>query len=97
MRLITNLLIVCMVALFLFAGCAGLMVGGKAVTSAGNHTEINVFSGNFNDNNLWSRNTRTDTRTSNIKIDNDNTVGVLALVAVAMVGAWIIGRMLKVG
>jgi len=97
MRLITNLLLICMVAFFVFACSAGVMVGGKAVTSNGNHTEINILSKNFTDNNLWSHNTRTDTRTSNVKIDNDNTVGMLGLVAVLCVGALVFGRMMKVG
>jgi len=97
MRLLTNLLLVCTISIFLFGACAGLGLGAKAVTTNGNHTEINILSKNFTDNNLWSHNTRTDTRTSSIKIDNDNTVGMLGLVAVLCVGAWVLGRMLKVG
>lgn len=93
LRLATNLLLICIVMLFLFAACAGLGVGARAVTSTANQTEINVFSHNFNNNDLFSNNPKTTTT----RIDNDNTGGTIGLVIVVCVGAWILGRMLKVG
>jgi len=80
-----------MITIFLFGACAGLGLGAKAVTSNGNHTEINVFSHNFNNNNVMSRNTRTDTRTTNA----DNTLGALGLAACVIVGMLVWGRISK--
>lgn len=93
LRLATNLLLICVLCLFLFSACAGLGLGARAVTSNGNQTEINVLSHNFNNNDLFSNNPKTTTN----RIDNDNTAGTIGLVVVACAGAWILGRMLKVG
>lgn len=91
MRLATNLLLICTITIFLFGACAGLGIGAKAVTSNGNHTEINLFSHNFNNNNVMSRNSRTDTRTT--RVDADNTLGALGLAACVVVGMLVWGRM----
>ena len=96
MRLATNLFYIILISLFLFVGCAGLGAGAKSVVSEGNRTEINLFSGNFNDNHLFSDNratiTKTDTRTTNI--DNDNTVGSLMIAVVVGIFAIVIGKFL---
>lgn len=89
MRLVANLLIVCAVSLIMFGACAGFGLGAKAVTSNGNRTEINVFSHNFNNNELWSRNSRTTTT----RVDADNTLGALGLAACVVVGMLVWGRM----
>lgn len=93
LRLATNLLLICLVMLFLFAGCAGLGLGARAVTSNGNQTEINVFSHNFNNNDLFSHNPKTTTT----RIDNDNTLGALGLAACVIVGMLIWGRIKDTG
>lgn len=91
MRLLTNLLLICMISIFLFGACAGLGLGAKAVTSNGNQTEINILSHNFNNNELWSRNSRT----TNTNVDADNTLGALGLAACVIVGMLVWGRISK--
>lgn len=91
MRLVTNLLIVCALSILLFGACAGLGLGAKAVTSNGNQTEVHILSHNFNNNELWSRNTRT----TNTNVDADNTLGALGLAACVIVGMLVWGRISK--
>lgn len=93
LRLATNLLLICLVMLFLFSACAGLGLGAKAVTSNGNQTEVNIFSHNFNNNDIWSGNTRT----TNTHVDADNTLGALGLAACVIVGMLIWGRIKDTG
>lgn len=93
MRLLTNLLLICVITMFLFGACAGLGLGARAITTNGNTMEVNIFSHNFSGNDMWSHNERTDTRSTSV--DADNTLGLLGLAACVIVGMLVWGRISK--